>query len=592
MKKRLVTILSLVLSFVLCFSLVACGGNDDKSKQGSVKKVSISVNGAIDAVESVLNAKGFTGTASYSLSTKNTETLTESGAFDKRGSKLKLTAGEDEMIVDYQTGYVYYKGENGYTFDNELYANTFDYVQYLLASFKQDMPTEPIDVTYNKKDNTVTYTKENADSVNKYLTPLQNAYKKNKKLGALLNEYCTLLFGKDFDALYGAFEEYVKNPENTIGTLLDDLKDEGVDVEAILEMYDYTLPDDIKARPLNKVVAGAFKFVMSNFGEMLPFDLEETEGENVADDSDADEPDYEEGGGMTSMGMALIQAMLFEEVSEQEIATAMKGMSDGIAIVKNTFPVKSLVDMALADSEEAADLYTVIKDGVKLKNATMTLTLTIGDNKTITGIKVDYYVAHNYKGKAAEGSMLADNNYRATVEIAIDEYTTPTEDFVINFDPAADYKMPVTAYLYEVTDKDVYVYFETGGKTVNVGSYILKWYTPDGDVREILPEDQNSFKFDSAKSSFVFNNDLIKTAFSDNALESYLNAGFSVFGTSLEAVVFFDDDENGYAIKLMYVDDDLKALSDFWGDMAMDQIFDFIGGAGADAPDISDQVVA
>lgn len=586
MKKRLVTILSLVMAFVLCFSLVACGGNDDKSKQGSIKNVTISVSSAIDAVESVLNAKGFTGTASYSLSTKNTETLTVSGAFDKRGSKLKLTAGEDEMIVDYQTGYVYYKGENGYTFEHGFYANAFDYAQYLLASLKQNAPTESIDVVYNRKDNTVKYTMEKADSVNKYLTPLQSAYKKNKKLGALLNEYCTLLFGKDFDTLYGEVEKYIKNPKNTVGTLLNALKDEGVDVEAILEMTGNSLPADqmtaIKARPLNKVVAGAFKFVMNNFGEMLPF--AEEDGYDVGtDDSGSDDPDSEEGGGMTNMGMALLQAMLFEEVTEQEIATAMQGLSDGVAFIKNNFTVKSLVDMALADTEEAADLYTVIKDGVKLKNATMTLTLTVGDNRTITGFKIDNLISHTYKGTAAEGSLLADNDYRATAEIVIDEYTTPTEDFVINFDPNCDYRVPIISLLYEVTDKNVSLYFEAGGKTANVTvKQGLRLETLDGDVIALENVPADAFKFDAATSSFVFDGAVVKSA-----LENV------DFGTTLFALVYFDGDENDlYAIGLSYVDDDWQAISNYLSDMVMDQIFGFIGGAGSDAPNISENEVA
>ncbi|MDE6201234.1 MAG: hypothetical protein K2M47_05100 [Clostridiales bacterium] len=578
MKKRLVTILSLVMALVLCFTLVACGGNDGDSKgkdpAQSGKKVSISLGDAIDAVNSVLNADGFKGTASYTLSTKNTEALTESMTFEKRGNKVKVTAGTDESIADLQTGYVYYKGANGYTFDSEFYANELNYVQYVLDALKEETADQKIDVRYNKKANTVTYTLDKADSVNKYIQPLQNAYKKKKNVGSLLNDYCTLLFGTTFDSMYNEFEEYVKNPENTVGTLLDDLKDMGVDVEAILELYGYSLPaeqmDVIKARPLNKLVAGAYNYIMQNIGSMMTL---------AEDEADVDDSDYEEGGnGMASLGMGLLSAMLFDEVSDADITAGIQGLKAIVNAVK-TPKVNEIIDGALAANEEAADLYIVIKNGVQLKNATMTFTLTVGDGNVINGIKVDGYVAHNYKGDAAEDSILADNDYRATAEITIDEYNTPTEDFVINFDPDCDYRASIISLLYDVTDKDVSVYFETGGKTADITvEQGLSVETLDGDVVVLDNVPADAFKFDAATSSFVFDGAVVKSAL-ENA----------DFGTTLFALVYFDGDENDlYAIGLSFVNDDLNDISDYLYDSAMDNILELIGGAGADAPNIGE----
>lgn len=283
MKKRLVAILSLVMAFVLCFSLVACGGDkgDSKGKKPpqSSNTVSISLNEAIDAVDGMLNAQGFTGTASYTVSTKNTEALTDNVTLDKRGSKIKVTAGTDEIITDFQTGYTYHKRGNVYTYDNQLYANTFGYAQYLLAALKKQENSTKVEAVYDEKAQTITYTEERADSVNKYLEPLQNAYAdEDANIGTLLDDYCNMLFGKTFDAMYGVFEQYIKNPENTVGTLLDLLKGKGMDVEAILASMGYELPAEymtaIKARPLNKVVAGMYGFIMQNFKEWLPFAID------------------------------------------------------------------------------------------------------------------------------------------------------------------------------------------------------------------------------------------------------------------------------------------------------------------------------
>lgn len=578
MKKRLITILSLVLAFVLCFSLVACGGDKGGNGGGTDKKdppqsdntVSISVNDALDAVNGVLNAKGFTGTATYALSTKNTEKLTETVTLDKRGTKLKMASGSEEMIVDLQTGYVYYKHGDCYSYSNEFYANAFGYAQYLLASLKQEDDAKKINVSYDEQAKTVTFTVEKADSVNKYIEPLQNAYKKNKKLGALLDDYCTLLFGKDFDNMYAEIEAYVKNPKNTVGTLLDALKDEGVDVEAILEAFDVELDEEImtavKARPLNKLVVGAYNFIMQNLGGSM----------TLEDDSDNDISD-DEGGGMESFGMGLLNAMLYAEVTEDEITAGLQGISGMVATVKNTFTVKSIVEM-LKNNAQTADLYTVIKEGVKLTNANITLTLTVDDNKAVKGIKVDCYAAHNYKGEAAEGSFLADNDYRATAELVIDEYKTSTEDFVISCDPAMDYKTSIISLVYEVTDKDVSVYFEAGNQTVNIADYRLYTQPLNGEPTLIENAAENAFRFDAETSSFVFDGALVKSALT--GVE---------FGDSLYAVVYFDDDNYyGYAIALSYVNDDWQDIYNYLYEDTLNKILEFIGGAGSDDPNIGE----
>ncbi|MDE7106903.1 MAG: hypothetical protein K2O39_01125, partial [Clostridiales bacterium] len=237
--------------------------------------------------------------------------------------------------------------------------------------------------------------------------------------------------------------------------------------------------------------------------------------------------------------------------------------------------VKTVVDMALEDAEQAADLYTVIKDGVKLQNATMTLTLTVGDNKEIKGVKIDCYTAHTYSGEAAEGSLLADNDYRAVAEITIDEYTTPTEDFEITIDPNFGYRASVISLLYEVTDKDVSIYLETGAKPANVTiEQGLCVETLDGEVTRLDNVPADAFKFDAATSSFVIDGAIVKSAL-DNA----------EFGTTLFALVYFDGEQNDlYAIGVSYVNDDWQAI----GEYAYKTVMGLIMGAGSDNPNIGE----
>lgn len=579
MKKRLVTILSLIMAFVLCFSLVACGGDNGGTKgNGSDKKdppqsdntLSISVNDAIDAIGGVINAKGFTGTASYTLSTKNTQKLTESVTLDKRGSKLKMASNNDEMIVDFQTGYVYYKHGDYYSYSNKFYANAFDYAQYLLDSLKQEGGAQKIDVVYDKQTRTITFAAEKSDAINKYVEPLQNAYKKDKSIGDVLNDYCKLLTGKTFDAMYSSIENYVKDPKNTVGTLLDLLKEKGLDVEAMLEMFgvelDAQLMAAVKARPLNKLVVGAYNYIMLHLGDLI-----------TLDGNDDDDNSSSESGGMESFGMGLLDAMLNAEVSDEEITAGLLGMSGLVTAVKE-FKAKTMIDAALAGNQQTADLYTIVKDGVKLTNATVTLAITEDDNKAITGVKLDSYLAHNYKGEAAEGSLLADNDYRASAEIVIDEYKTSTEDFVITGDPAMEYKTSIISLVYEVTDKDVSVYLEAGNQTVNMTNYRL--YTQPLNGESVLIENaaENAFRFDAETSSFVFDGALVKSALTDVE-----------FGDSLYAVVYFDDDNSyGYVIALSYVNDDWQDIFNYLYEDTLNKILDFIGGTDSDAPNIGE----
>lgn len=572
MKKRLTMILSLVMAFVLCFSLAACG-NDENSKQLAYNTVSISLDKAIDAANSVINAKGFTGSASVTLSTKNSAALTQTASVDKRGSKIKIISDNNETIVDLQTGYAYYKYDDYYAYDNEFFANAYGYTQYLLASLKQQMPERKFDVRYDVKAKTIIFTEENASTVNKYIEPLISAYKNGKPIGSLLNEYCQLLFGKSFDAMYNVFDAYVSDPKNTVGTLLDLLKGKGLDVEAILEMFDISLPDEqmaaVKARPLNNVIAGAVNLLYEKFKAFLPF--AEYDGDDQTDISD---DQTETVGGMTSLGDELLKAMLFDDVSDADVAKGMQALSLAVMFVKE-FPVQTVIDFALDGRAEAADLYTAIQKGVKLKNLTTTLTLTIEDDYTIRGVKLDQLISHTYKGVAAEGSLLADNNYRATAELVIDKYTTPTADFVINVNPACNYKTSVVSLLYNVDGKDVEVYYEVGGNAVNMTNFHLELETPDGQRTPIenLPAPAQSFIFDSSASAFVFNGVLVKSALEDVP-----------FGTKLCAVVVFDDDKDGYEIMLQYVNDDWEQIYDYAYNSAMDMIMGFVGGAGAPQP--------
>lgn len=585
MKKRIVTILSLLLAFVLCFALIACGGDNDTTNKDPGKIPSdivdtdkdntddgdndgnkdpdegdsIKLSEALNAVNKVLTADGFTGTATYTLSSKNKKTITESAKLDKRGAKVKAVYNGKEYIVDVATGYLYTDTENGYVFNQVIYAGNIDCLQSIIAELAEnadgdDKKDVDISVVIDEQNNTVTYTADMAEKYNKYLEPLYSAYAEKKTVGAMLDDYCDLLYGKTFDEINEKVWETIEDKNFTIGDLFTQFKkNTGVSVEDLLILANINVPaatmKAIKARTLAEVMVGAYNY-MIQIKDKLP---------TKADLEDAT-------GALKNLGMDLLNAMLFDKVDTTDIDAKLAEAKKFMTMLK-FINVKTLIDTNLASIEKAADLYTAIKNGIKFKTATITVTIKLDDDKNIVSATVEGLISHDYTGEADKG-IFADNDYRAKAELVIDEYKTSVEAFDIKFNPAYSYKMHVAKYVYTVTDNDVSVYYETAGKEVKVTSFVLKTETPAGVVTEIKNVADGAFKFDKQTSSFVFSAQLVKSALKDAPAD-----------TKLQAVVFFDDDENGYAITLVYLNGDREVFFNYVSDYVMDLVKPYISNS-------------
>ncbi|MDE6293836.1 MAG: hypothetical protein K2L88_04355 [Clostridiales bacterium] len=587
MKKILITILSLIAALVMCFSFVACDGNsdsdnppvnpgnsptdtdkkpdDDKKPEEDPNAVSIKLNDALEVINGVLDSKGFTATASYSLSTKNTKAETDSIAIEKRGNKIKI----DGDILDYETGYWYeYRYDGKYMFSQEMTAGDVDYIKYMMTSFVMDEEAE-MTAHYDEETKTVTFYLNLADNVNKYLNPMYTAYGKSKKMGDMLDDYSNLLFGKKFDEVYDLVEAYIKNPKNTFGSLLDLLKEKaGIDVEALLKEFDVKVPAEImkavKARKLGEAVVGGYNYIKQVIGDMMggmmPADVS-------ADIDSDDDDDSASSDGMMSIAMGLYEAMLTSEVKPAQIEAGLAEIKAMMPVLKD-LSVKGLIDMALEKNEKLDELYTAIKSGVKFKDISMTVALTIDENKTLTGVKADFLTSHTYTGKAPESyTLLADNDYLISAELKIEEYKTEVADFDIKFSDRADYKQSVAKVVYEVAEEGVSVYFETAGKKVEYVSYMVEIETPDGKTTQVKDVPEGAFKFDEKTSSFVFD-----AKFVQSVLEN------AIAGTHLTAFVHFDeDDDTWYGITLVYLNDDIEEVSDYLSGYFMEMIQNMIG---------------
>lgn len=588
MKKILITILSLIAALVMCFSFVACDGNndntpvnpgnsptdtdkkpdDDKKPEEDPNAVSIKLNDALEVITGVLDSKGFTGTASYSMSTKNTKAETESFAIDKRGNKINI----DGDILDYETGYWYeHRSDNQYLFNQQIMsAGEIDYIKYLIATFVGEDTDGEIVAHYDEETKTVTYTLNLAENVNKCLDPLYTAYSKSKTMGDMLDDYSNLIFGKKFDEVYAVVEAYIKNPKNTFGSLLDLLKEKaGIDVEALLKEFDVEVPAEImkavKARKLGEAVVGAYNYIKQVIGDMMGGMMPAAESADI--DSNDDDNQGASSGGMMSIAMGLYEAMLTSEVKPAQIDAGLAEIKAMMPVLKD-LSVKGLIDMALAEDEELGELYTAIKSGVKFTDISMTITLTVDENKTLTGVKAEFLTAHTYKGKAPESYVfLSDNDYLITAELKINEYKTEVEDFVIEFSPRSSYKHTAVKVVYEVADKDISVYYETAGNKVEFVSYFVEVETPDGEETQIEEVPEGAFKFDEKTSSYVFGAAFVKSMF-ENATA----------GTKLTVFVKYEkEDDTWYGITLVYLNDNIEEVSSYLSDYFMSVIKNFVG---------------
>ncbi|MCH5153695.1 MAG: hypothetical protein J1F71_00640 [Clostridiales bacterium] len=574
MKKRLLTLLSLVMAFVLCFAFVACSGGNKKSSGGKKpaggkdddeggnggKLISVSLNELLGSAADVLDAAGFTGSASYTLSTKNTQKVSESIALDKRGNKLMV----GDMILDFDTGYTYVSTEDGYHFYEYPFGGALDQVRGMLALIGDDAADEKLAATYYEDEGKTVLTIDVAEDVNKYFTPLYSAYKNNKTINVLLNDYCDLLFGVSFDDIYSAIEDFIKDEENTVGVVADFLG-ATFDVDLFELMGEYMpLEDDlvnmIKERKLSEVFVGAYDYLMTLIADMLPEFGTATAAE--LEGNDGSDQDYSESDQMMEILMGALSAMFFEEVDTTDLEdklASVKSMLD-IALLYGT---RAAVDMVLADRADLADLYNAIKSAVVFDELSVTVSLT-ESNDVLTGIKIDCFASHTYTGAASAGSILADNDYLASVELKITEYKTAPSDFDITFDHDFEYRRNVTVFLYALTDTDLHVYYETAGNEMSYNGIALfdNYYNPIDDAPN------NAVMF--SDSSFVFNSAFLKSYFEGAAV-----------GTDLIVEVYSADGAQ-FNVMVTYMEGDpLEVLQYAMGKVGSMMGFLF-GGSGGD----------
>ncbi|MDE6401759.1 MAG: hypothetical protein K2L54_04010 [Clostridiales bacterium] len=363
MKKRFITIVSLLLAFVMSFALIACG-NDGEGDGGDNSSNAPVISASLAKLRS---AEGYKGTVAIHAATgKHANAVSFDGAIEKRGNKFKATTGEaataKEYILDTATGYVYQNSEQGYYFKQYVPQGIADYAQYMLGVLLENAGDKSLDdlFVYDGNTHTATYKYDGADTVNAYLAPIISAYKNNSNLLTLVNNYLKLVSPdptRPYTAeaiLDMAVTLVASQPNVTMGAMIGMAANYGIDVYGLLEKsgllqkFGITLDAPTKAKIEARKVA---EFVTA-LDEIL---------NTIKDDPN-----------ILENVPALIDKLFVDEVTVTDLRASLTNIRNYIVAFLTVQQVKPLVDKYFGGVVPAymSEIYAVIVNGVGIENST------------------------------------------------------------------------------------------------------------------------------------------------------------------------------------------------------------------------------
>lgn len=566
-KKKINTVLSVLFAVFMCFISVACGGTtqskgDNKNDDPPPSEKTIAVNNTKDSIKTLSSAEGgWVGTGTYKYtSDKNTADKTGSAAIDKRGSKVKVTIDNNTTYVDLRTGYVYESTKNGYAGKQAFAAGTVGYAVYFLESqlknVNVDTEIDEDKLVYAADGKTLSYMLDAKEEANSLLTPLYDAYNKKQSIKELIAAYVDQAAGKPgiFDKQYEVFKDYVKGSafkNLTMDDFLDLLESDGVlkKAEVLAQIKEQLKVDDelmqiITSRKLGEFIAGAYGYVKDFLGGII--------GAQPIDDQTPPSGPMPGIGDISAMISGFIDAAFKSEIGQAEIDRSIQELLDLLDVALE-FKVDKLIDKINGYGVLPADILTMITENVKFEKLESMLSIKLNADGKIDSIKLDGLAQHSYTASGGD-TLLADNNYRLTLELAITEYNTTVEQFpALGFAADAASGQNVNAIIYALDGKDVSVYYETAGKSIGVEGVKLYYGV---DETEFEDSAKRAVKFVAETSSFVFDGATIKALCKDakSGYKLYARVQAKLGGSSIASEI---------KIELTYMNDNGDEVKDY-----------------------------
>ena len=484
MKKRFVSILSILLAFVLCFALAACGndgvgkggnsGNGGGNGGGNTEVVTAAE--ASTQVEKLISAEGYSGVLTLSADTKNTEALTLVVNIKKLGDKLKLNVGAESYIADLKTGYIYMQDGEDVYYRQVLPAGLLDYLPRLLAANDVDFNIESMMPEYDAATKSMTCEFDYAQDVNDVVTPVYDAYKYNKTVKALLDVYAAQLTDNllDFNGVCLLIDMAVEKYKND--TVADAVKKMSAvpQLGGLAAKIPAELIQKCGDRKIGEMIIGVYDYVMALMAENMP-----ATADDMPEDPTPGEPDSTIHQTLAPKEIidGLVDALLNNPVDMSTFDAKYAELKNLIQ-VPLAYNVKDLIDAVTADMP---GVKTIIEKSVKLTKLGGKFALKFDENKTLTDIGLELGISHNYTGTPINGlQVLSDNDYTVKAALSVDWTVPAAAEFDVNLERA----FGIWGDIYAVADvnstADYKVYIETAGKTIDSASVRSQLTLPDG----------------------------------------------------------------------------------------------------------------
>lgn len=449
MKKRLVSVISLLIAFVMCFSLTACGRDNNDGGDNDTPDL-------YEAITKAIYADGLKGDMAATYKSDNDEWSGNYSA-EKRYQIMRLTSSEENgeaYVVNISTGALYAE-VNGecdpiYQLPETLYSRI---APILTGDIDEERAAEIIKkFSYNSKDGTATAVFDETERANALLTPILTSYKGRGNVKDLINSYLRM-FSPDpanprtLESVLDNVGEYILlNSDMEAGEVFALAEKQGIDVYELIETYmGIKLTPEMKAamatRTLGEMVVGMNGALPSIMSAM-------SSGENVD---------------MNMIIMSIFNAVFFEEVDVDNLEESVENIKDMIDVALYALKTRDVVDNVLGRENaphEAHALYEVIVNNIKFEKLRIEIVLSFDDNDDISSITIKGDIKHSYKGNEATSELLKDNNYSLNAKLDITEYLTEPTAF--------EYDIPSNTIIYRQIQGDTSdTKFFQGERTVN-----------------------------------------------------------------------------------------------------------------------------
>ncbi len=408
MKKKFSVLITLLLAFVLCFSLAACkrGGNDNPP-EGNEKTVAAALTSLRSNLDKIVKANGFTLKVEVNADTKNTAAINGKITAEKRGDQIRLSkegAENDDVLLDLASGYIYLGDAQGFMYRQVMPSG---YVEGLKEYMAQAQEPEEVDVSelfvYDEETSTLSLKADFKEEINSVLTFMQTAYADQLSLKDVLDEVIKVATDNAYDLESGIdfiVTAGVAAKDNSVEDLMQMLEtaSEGaLNFDELLADLDPQVVEMIKAMKVGQLLEGMVAVV----NNVLPSLMEGPIDPNAL--------------------TAQIMGYLFPE-EPYDTTTLQADLEGAIAVVTtmlDAFKVNELVDMI---GEQKPELKAAFTQGFAVTDCKAQIDFVFDETDALTAINASCSFAHNFSGVADESfTVLGDNDYTASFALTVSE---------------------------------------------------------------------------------------------------------------------------------------------------------------------------